>query len=582
MKNLIEKEDFLQAANLKKYKIRIAANTLMNITGIKKLNKIYEQISSAEGIEFIDKLIDELSIKFLFDEKELKAIPKEGPFLIVANHPFGFLDSLIMIKVVSYIRNDFKIFTNEILKNFLPVQEYLLAQNESELPFQYQEGIANDFLDKNYGIGIFPSENSSYIKTGSNSEKWELPRISFIKNATVPIIPICFMANTKLVNFLLGLLKPNISNNNLPVEISKNKPKQIALRIGSQLTPREQNEFKTVSKFGRFLQAKTYSLGSAIDVSHFFKHDINNLPNKPQPLAIEVDKNLIIGEIQALRDTSLINEQQNYELFIATADQIPNALQEIGRLREITFRAVGEGTNKPFDIDEYDLYYYHLFLWDNIENQIVGAYRIGKGGEIMRKYGKRGFYTNSLFKSNEEFNPYLEKCIELGRSFIIPDYQNKRLPLFMLWRGILYFLIKNPDYRYVLGPVSISNNYSNLSKSLIVAFIREHYFDHKLASYIQPKKKYHINLKDLDYENLMESSKDDLKKFDKILYDIEPSKYTLPILLKKYIRQNAKIIGFNIDPKFSDALDGLMILDMKDVPAETIENLKKDFMQNDE
>jgi hypothetical protein len=250
-------------------------------------------------------------------------------------------------------------------------------------------------------------------------------------------------------------------------------------------------------------------------------------------------------------------------------------MNEIGRLREITFREVGEGTNQQMDIDEYDLYYNQLFIWDDENRKIVGAYRVGLGKEILNIYGIRGFYVQSLFRMNRKLFPVLRQSLELGRSFIITEYQKKPLPLFLLWKGILYFLIKNPEYRYLIGPVSISNRFSNFSKALIIKFIKEYYYDHKLSGYVRPRKGFIVTDHNIDTDILIEESSD-LNKFDNIIKDIETAQKNMPVLLKKYLKQNGRIIGFNIDPKFNNALDGLLILDLFDVPPETIAALSRE------
>jgi putative hemolysin len=205
----------------------------------------------------------------------------------------------------------------------------------------------------------------------------------------------------------------------------------------------------------------------------------------------------------------------------------------------------------------------------------VGAYRVGKGRDIMDIYGVRGFYIQSLFRLNRRLHPLLSQSLELGRSFIIPEYQRRPLPLFLLWKGILYFLLKNPEYRYLIGPVSISNRFSNFSKELIIRFITEYYYNDDIARYIRPRKKFTVALHHLDTDILIESASD-LTKLDRIIKDIETAQNNMPVLLKKYLKQNGKIVGFNIDPKFNNALDGLLVLDLFDVPPATIAALSKE------
>ena len=218
-----------------------------------------------------------------------------------------------------------------------------------------------------------------------------------------------------------------------------------------------------------------------------------------------------------------------------------------------------------------------MFIWDNDADKIVGAYRVGKGKEIIDRYGIKGFYINTLFKIKKAMLPVLYESIELGRSFIVEDYQRRPLPLFLLWKGILYFLIKNPEYRYLIGPVTISGKYTDVSKELIMKFIIRNHYNNELARYISPRCKYRVETKDPDVDVMLDASQNNITVLDKMIGDIEPSSDKLPILLKKYISLNARIVGFNIDPKFTMCLDGLLILDLFDVPMNTIESLSKEI-----
>jgi len=335
----------------------------------------------------------------------------------------------------------------------------------------------------------------------------------------------------------------------------------------------EQKEYPELARFGRYLRAKTYLLGTPLELKKFFKPAFQ-FPQKPEDIIEPVSKQLLLSEVNSLPSNSLLFKQSNFNVYCAEASLLPNVLCEIGRLREITFREVGEGTNCKIDIDEYDLYYNHLFIWDDLTNSIAGAYRIGMGSEIMHSYGIKGFYLRSLFKMKKGCIPILNESLELGRSFIPKEYQRTPLPLFMLWKGILHFLVRNPDYRYLIGPVSISNSFTNMSKSMIVSFIMKNHFDHQMADLVKPKKKFIPRFNDgVDF--LIENAKT-LKDVDFVIKDVE-DKNRIPILLKKYIELNGKIICFNIDPKFNDALDGLLVLDLMKVPEDTIRMLSKEM-----
>jgi len=286
-----------------------------------------------------------------------------------------------------------------------------------------------------------------------------------------------------------------------------------------------------------------------------------------------ISSKLLCQDIDQLGKENLLISRGDFDVFWAGAAQIPNVLQEIGRLRELTFRSVGEGTGKAVDIDEYDKYYYNLFIWDRKKLQIVGGYRLGMGKEIMEK-GIDHFYINSLFKIDSVVFPILTKSIELGRSYIVEEYQKAFLPFFLLWRGILSILQLNTHYQYLIGPVSISKFYSGVCKSIIVKFVKRHLFDDDMAQYFHPRTpfKFESNGRDLN-EMIDQVEAGNLKDLESFLNTIEPNHIKVPILLKQYTKLNARFISFNIDPNFSNALDGLMILDIKDLPAETLELL---------
>ncbi|MBL7941804.1 MAG: GNAT family N-acetyltransferase, partial [Flavobacteriales bacterium] len=282
-------------------------------------------------------------------------------------------------------------------------------------------------------------------------------------------------------------------------------------------------------------------------------------------------------EIEGLTEYRVL-QYDPFDAYVVSASRAPLCIKEIGRLREITFRAVGEGTNRSSDLDEFDLHYDHLILWDTQALQIAGAYRLGDGRNIIERYGLQGFYTNSLFRMHPRMKAILRNSLELGRSFIVPAYQKHRLPLFLLWKGILCYLSKKQYFRYIIGPVSISNEYRDISKSLITEFVKQNYFDQHLSRYVEPRHAFRPKLPLIDTEVLVEATQHDLRKLDKMITEIEPLHVAMPVLLKKYLQQNAKILAFNSDPKFNDALDGLMLLDVKNLPSDTVENLQREMV----
>lgn len=559
------------------------AKFLMFALKYNKINKVYQKIGDKHGLEFIDELIRVLEFKFEYDADELKSrIPKEGPFIVVANHPFGGLDGILLIKILSEIRPDVQVLANFLLQKIEPISQYFLDDN----PFDRGRAGGSGFRGIKYakthlvnsgGLCIFPSGEVSGYNTHRNisDRLWQYSAIKFIKNAQVPVVPIHFQGHNSRLFYLMARIHPNLKTMKLPSEMLNKRNKLVKVRIGSPISVKEQDAFKDIYQFGRYLRAKTYSLHSKIEVRRFFNYSLKR-QQKVEDIVASVGTNALKQEITSIENDYLLFKLKNYAIYCAPSKAIPNVLHEIGRLREITFREVGEGTNRSIDLDEFDLYYHQMFIWDEEENKIVGAYRIGKGADILHRYGIRGFYTQTLFKIKKEFEGVLGESMELGRSFVVKDYQRKPMSLFLLWKGILYFLLKNPDYRYLIGPVSISNNYGEMSKDMIIKFIMSHHFDWQKAQNIAPRNSYKFTSKDNTVNVLMENMGEDINKLDKFINDVDEMNSGLPVLLKKYIKLNANIIGFNVDPKFNNCLDGLIILDLFEVPKNTIESLSKE------
>jgi putative hemolysin len=585
---LISAKDISKVINLDKFGGEVISKLLMQVLKFNKVNTLYSKTRDKSGIEFINSIIDELEFEYDVKEDDLKRIPIKGPFIVVANHPFGGVDALILVKIFAELRPDFKAMGNFLLTKVDALKDVIFPVN----PFEDRKEVKSSFggikksllhLEQGNSLGIFPSgEVSSYQPESGiiQDREWQPSILKFIKTAKVPIVPVYFHGTNSRLFHLLGKIHPVLKTAKLPSELFNKKNKKIKIRIGNPISVKEQDEFTDIAHFGRYLRARTYALGTALEVKRFYIPSFQPKIKKVEPIVEPVDRKALTDEINGLKEKHTLFTNKNFVVLCVPSTEMPNALYEIGRLREVTFRDVGEGTNRSMDIDEYDFYYHQLIIWDEDESKIVGAYRLGKGKDILAQYGINGFYITSLFKIQKSFTNYLNESIELGRSFIVKEYQRKPLPLFLLWKGLLFFILKNTDYRYLIGPVSISNDFSKFSKSLIVEFIKKYHYNTDLAKFIKPRKKFVVKPdKFVDRELFIEAENGDVSKLDKLIFDIE-STYKFPILLKKYLQLNSKIIGFNIDPKFNNALDGLLMLDILDVPQTFIKALSKEL--NDE
>ena len=555
---------------------------LIQSTRVKRINQFYTRHQYDDTETFINAVFTKSNLRFTFNTQELQRFPKSGACIVYCNHPFGGIDGLIIYKILSTQRPDIKIMASYTLRKIAPLKDIILPIDtiDETAPKEYRyksTKTAFQHLQDGGCLIIFPAGEIASFQKHVNmvtDPQWQSALIKFIYKANVPVFPAFLIETKKPWHF--SILKHFLylsESNNLPQELFFRSNLQVNCRIGKPIKPEVIQTFDSISQLGRFLRVKAYALGSPLDVNQFYPFINKNA----EPIAPSIDKAIIENEINSLGKEYQLFKVNQYKVFCAPAIVIPSVLNEIGRLREITFRQVKEGTNKSIDIDEFDLYYHHLFIWDEEQKCIVGAYRIGKGKEIMAQYGIKGFYIQTLFFIEEAFYTVLKQSLELGRSFIVKEYQQKPMSLFLLWKGILYFLLKNEEYRYLIGPVSISSSYSSASKALIIDFIKKHYFENEFGYYVKPRTAFNPKLPEIDTSVLLDSTDGDINNLDKLIEEIEVNSFKLPVLLKKYLKLNARILGFNIDPNFNDALDGLILLDLYNVPQDVILSLSKEF-----
>ncbi len=549
----------------------------------KRIKEFHESNTDKKPSEYLDLLIERLNVKLEVDDIDLKNIPAEGPFVVIANHPFVGLDGLLLLNTISKIRPDFKLLASKIADDISPLNElfFPIIRSEDEETFFSGVKSAFQYIKEGNALGIFPAGDvlehaSENFKSTEN--QWQENIVTLIKKMEVPIIPVYFYGKNVDLFYLLDNFPPLLKNwRKTPSEFTKLN-KNVRMRIGAQLPAKDQKQFSDISQFTKYLRARTLALGSTIEINRFFRHSQNFKISVPEDIVPPIGVEILEQEIEKLKQHDyFLFSGKTYDVYCAPSTGMPNLLYEIGRLRELSFRAVGEGTNKSYDLDEYDLYYCHLFIWDTENKKIVGAYRVGKGKDIMQNYGIKGFYIHSLFNINRKFFPVMKESMELGRSFISQEYQQKPLSLFLLWKGILYFLLSETDYRYLIGPVSISNNFSKFSRGLIVEFIKRYFYDHELSQFIKSRKKLKVNTTGVESQVIFETIGNNINKLNKFIDDIEPQQQRFPVLLKKYLKLNGKIIGFNLDPLFNDALDGLLLLDLYDVPLDIVKSLSKEI-----
>ncbi|MFD0931551.1 GNAT family N-acyltransferase [Psychroflexus salinarum] len=587
----ITASEIANGLNLSKFGIlgNVMGSFIMQTTRISELNEIYDQYAHLEGVEFIDAVLLHLDVQFEIPEKDLKRIPKTGPFVTVSNHPLGAIDGLILLKLFLEQRPDYKVVANFLLHRLEPLKPYVMPVNPFESRKEAKSSVAGikqalSHIQLGSPFGVFPAGEVSTHQEGRNivDKAWSNEAMRLIKKVQVPVIPVYFHAKNSPSFYRLAKLNENLRTARLPGEMLNQNHRPIHVRIGNSISVKDQSTFEDLTEYSNFLRQKTYFLAN----SYERKKLLGNIPTQikfpikrqPKSIADEIASEALEREVQDCRDQSRrLLASNNYEVFIAERKEIPNIVLEIGRLREITFRSVGEGTNKALDLDKYDDYYQHMFLWDHHSKKIAGAYRMGLGSQIYKKHGVDGFYLNELFRFEPELHSTLSESIEMGRAFITAEYQQKPMPLFLLWKGIVHCTLRFPEHKYLIGGVSISNKFSNFSKSMMIEFMKSNYYDPYMAQFVRPKKEFKVKLKDADKDFVFDSTKADLTKFDKIIDEIEPGNLRLPVLIKKYIKQNAKVVAFNVDPLFNNSVDGLMYIRIEDIPESTVKPVMEEL-----
>ncbi len=587
---LVNAKEVAKAIHLDKYGAfgTFSGWLLMKLLKISTLNKIYNRNKHLENVEFLDAILEDFQIRFEIPEDDLKRLPKDGAYITLSNHPLGGIDGILLLKLMLEQREDFKIIANFLLHRIEPMKPFIMPVNPFEDRKDVKSSIAGfksaiSHLREGHPLGIFPAGEVSTYKDGKLviDRPWEEAAMKLVQKAEVPVVPIYFHAKNSKLFYKLSKISDTFRTAKLPSELLTQKRRVIKVRIGRPISVADQKEHATLQGFSEFLRKKTYMLANSFDQKGNILSNISStlkvrksIKNIVTPVSLES----MHKEVEYLRENDgRLLESKNYEVFFSDSQSIPNILREIGRLREITFREVGEGTNEAIDLDQFDNYYHHMFLWDNSTNMVVGAYRMGLGSKIFAEYGIDGFYLQDLFRFEPELYKMMSQSIEMGRAFIIKEYQLKPMPLFLLWKGIVHTTLRYPEHKYLIGGVTISDKFTNFSKSLMIEFMKSNYYDPYIAQYVHPKKEFKVKLKDADKDFVFDETEADLVKFDRIIDELEPGTLRLPVLIKKYIKQNAKVVAFNVDPLFNNAVDGLMYIRIADLPESTVKPVMEEF-----
>ncbi|MBU0720472.1 lysophospholipid acyltransferase family protein [bacterium] len=551
----VEKEIFSKFPKLQKNKLvrDTISKFAKSIIHQDEINKALNEIQHLSGFEFVDAVMDYFDFDFKVSQNSLQNIPSSGKVVIIANHPLGGLDGIAILKLVGKVRQDVKIIANDFLNGFDGLKPLMLSIDNFKTR-QTKESLSNIYeaLNNEQAVIIFPSgEVSRMSPTGVKDKFWHKGFLKFASRTSSPILPIYIDAKNSKRFYSISAINKKLSTLLLADEMFRQKSKSIEMHVG-ELIPNEnifpkgikQNEVVNLYKKHLYSIPKKYS--------YFITQKSISHPQDRRYIKQELKESTLLGETK-----------DGKKIYLYECKKDSKVLYEIGRLREISFRKVGEGTNKKRDIDVYDTYYKHIVLWDDEELEIVGAYRIAEVKDIIKTYGISGLYTSTLFTFGEKFDKYLDDSIELGRSFVQPKYWGSRA-LDYLWFGIGAYLKHNPQIKYMFGPVSLSASYQKTAKDIILYFYDSYYGSKKTL--VLPKIPYNFKQEsDLIRTLKHEFSEGDYKANFKLLKNmLSTFNVTVPTLYKQYAdlceEGGIEFCAYNVDKDFSDCVDSFILV----------------------
>jgi putative hemolysin len=587
---LINKSDLMKAIHMRGPVGWLLATMAMWILGFNKVNKTNDLCKQYQNAVFSAHILKNVGVTMDLNPQQYNYIPQDGPFIVVANHPIGSVDGMMLSAVIGTMRTDFKIMANFLLSMIPSLRDQFVSVNPFTDGTSNRSSIgglrfAKEHIAAGGSLGLFPAGEVSTYQHGKNRTSlkrhvvedipWPNSIIKFIRNANVPVIPVYFEAKNSRWFHFLGRIHPLLRTANLANELFNKKGRTVPMRIGKPIMPNEMAEFTEISHLGAYLRSRVYAMESEFNNTNT---ELTKAPVLVTPIALPRDKKAVVKEFSRLKNAGkMLFEVAAYQCYLAEYEEIPISMIELGRRREESFRATGEGSNKDIDVDEYDKYYKHLILWDAKRKRIAGGYRLGIGSEIFENHGGiEGLYTSSLFSYSVDFEPTLRSAIELGRSFVSLEYQKEALPLMLLIKGLMHTLMRYPDAAYFLGPVSISNAYPKFYQSLMVYYL-ENMHNAKLAEKsARPTMAFEPDYLKINPKDLLRHKMDNFEKFDRFLMRLSDNNYRMPTLVKKYMKVNARIIAFNVDPLFNYSVDGLILLKIKEYPRSEILQMTKE------
>ena len=561
----------------------IVAGPLEHLLGLRQCAALYDRIQAhGDAHAFMHEALRHMDVRPQVKPEDLENIPKKGPAVVVGNHPFGGIEGIIMADILLSCRPDVKVVANLLLNRIPQLRDLTIPVDPFNRSGSVRTNIgpmreALHWLKSGGMLLVFPAGEVSHLKMSPievADPAWSPTIGRLIRRIAAPVLPVFFRGHNGPGFQAAGLIHPRLRTVLLARQLMGMRGRTVPIDIGRLIPFRWLQRYPGDAELMAYLRWRTYLLGhSARRETRRFKRPAVTVFQKPRPLAAPQAADACRWDIEMLPADQCLAQSGAQSVWQATAEQIPHVLQEIGRLREISFRAANEGTGKPLDLDRFDANYQHLFIWNTEADEIVGAYRVGATDQILERYGRSGLYSSTLFDSRMEFFRRLGPALELGRSFVRPEYQRSYSPLLLLWKGIGGFIARQPRYRMLFGPVSISRDYSDLSRHLIATTLLQHCQAKDLALMVKPR--HPANLRPVRVRGCGHSphpsSFRDFKEVCSVIADVEFKQRDVPVLLRHYLNLGGQLLAFNIDRSFGRVMDGLIVVDLTQTDRKTLQ-----------
>jgi putative hemolysin len=536
---------------------------LLKIDG---LNRLYDRTQGAgHWRAFIDRVLAEMEVTFRVSREDLARIPKAGRLVVVANHPFGAVEGMILGAILARVRPDVRIMANYLLGQIPDIRDLFIlvdpfgspeARTENTRPLrQCLQHLRGDGV-----LGVFPAGEVSSLNLSSRTvadPAWSPTIAGIVRRTGASVLPVFFDGGNSRLFHLLGLIHPRLRTAMLPREFLRMKGRCIEVRIGSVIPHDKLDPARDDVQWIKYLRQRTYLLQHRTPT-----RPRPQMPRRQAEVIAPTARELLARDVAALAPDQRIATQGELAVYHAETVQMPNLIREIGRLREITFRATGEGTGRETDLDRFDPAYSHLFVWNDAKQEVVGSYRVGMTDRLLARGGIDQLYTSTLFDYSPALLARIGPSLELGRSFIRAEYQRSYAPLLLLWKGIGGVVVRNPQYRNLIGPVSISNTYQSVSRQMMVRFLQLHHMLPDLAGLVRPRNPFKPLDSDSEQTDAAVTGLRDDDDLSALVADVEPDQKGVPILVRQYLKVGAKMLAFNVDPDFSDVVDALILVDL--------------------